>query len=155
MKGHQNIIEALNERLAEELTAINQYFVHAELCDSWGYKRLHGMIRKRSIDEMKHAEKLIERILFLDGKPNVSTLNKINIGQEVPVIFENDRIGEDDAIRAYNQSIRLAMEVGDSGTRELLESILRDEEGHLDVIESQLEQIKQMGIQNYLVEQIN
>jgi bacterioferritin len=154
MKGHDKIIETLNERLAEELSAINQYFVHAELCESWGYKQLHAIIRKRSIDEMKHAEKLITRILFLEGRPIVSNLNKINIGYEISIIHENDRIAEDMAIRGYNQSIRLAMELGDSGSRELFESILKDEEGHIDVIEAQLQQIKQVGVQNYLGEQI-
>ena len=98
MKGHEKVIEALNARLAEELTAINQYFVHAEMCENWGYERLHGMIRKRSIDEMKHAEKLIARILFLDGKPIVSALNKIHIGPEVPKIHENDRSAEEAAV---------------------------------------------------------
>ena len=112
------------------------------------------MIRKRSIDEMKHAEKLIARILFLEGKPIVSVLNKINIGPEIAVIHDNDRIAEDEAIRGYNQSIRLAMELGDNGTRELFESILKEEEGHIDNIEAQLQQIKQMGVENYLVEQI-
>lgn len=155
MKGHDKIIEALNARLAEELTAINQYFVHAEMCENWGYERLHGMIRKRSIDEMKHAEKLIARILFLDGKPIVSNLNKIHIGAEVAKMHENDRGSEEEAIRGYNDSIRLAVELGDNGTRELLESILREEEGHIDLLEAQLDQIKQMGVQNYLVEQID
>ena len=154
MKGHDKIIEALNARLAEELTAINQYFVHAELCENWGYERLYGAIRKRSIDEMKHAERLIERILFLDGKPIVSVLNKINIGQEIPKILQNDRDAEDEAIRGYNQSIHLAIELGDNGTRELFASILSEEEGHMDSIEAQLDQIKQMGIQNYLGEQV-
>ena len=154
MKGHEKIIEALNARLAEELTSINQYFVHAELCESWGYERLHGLIRKRSIDEMKHAEKLIARILFLNGKPIVSNLNNIHIGPEVSKIHENDRIAEEVAIRGYNESIRLAVELGDNGSRELLESILREEESHIDFLEAQLEQIKQMGVQNYLVEQI-
>lgn len=154
MKGHEKIIETLNTRLAEELTAINQYFVHAELCESWGYKHLYAMIRKRSMDEMKHAEKLIERILFLEGKPLVGVLNKISIGHEVPTMHQNDQSSEDDAIRGYNESIRLAMELGDNGTRELFESILKDEESHLDIIESQLVQIKQMGFQNYLSKQI-
>lgn len=155
MKGNEKVIEALNARLAEELTAVNQYFVHAEMCENWGYERLHGMIRKRSIDEMKHAEKLIARILFLDGKPIVSNLNKIFIGSDVPKFHENDRQAEEDAIRGYNESIRLAVEVGDNGSRELLESILKDEEEHIDLIEAQLDQISQMGISQYLVEQID
>jgi len=155
MKGNERIIEHLNARLAEELTAINQYFVHAEMCENWGYERLHAMIRKRSIDEMKHAEKLIARILFLDGKPIVSNLNKIHIGTEVPKMHENDHLAEEGAIRGYNESIRLAVEVGDNGSRELLEAILKDEEEHIDDLEAQLDQIRQMGPQNYLAEQID
>lgn len=155
MKGNERIIETLNTRLAEELTAINQYFVHAEMCENWGYERLHAMIRKRSIDEMKHAEKLIARILFLEGKPIVSVLNKMHIGGEVSKFHENDRAAEEAAIRGYNESIRLAVELGDNGTRELLDSILRDEEAHIDLIEAQLDQIGQMGVQNYLVEQLD
>jgi len=155
MKGHEQIIHQLNMRLAEELTAINQYFVHAEMCENWSYKRLHGMIFKRSIEEMKHAEKLIARILFLEGIPIVSELNKIHIGAEVPKMHINDQAAEGAAIRGYNESIRVAVEVGDNGSRELLESILKEEEQHLDVIEAQLDQISQMGIQNYLVGQID
>ena len=155
MKGNETVIEHLNRRLAEELTAINQYFVHAELCENWGYERLHGMIRKRSIDEMKHAEKLIARIIFLEGKPIVSNLNKIHIGEEVAKMHKNDHAAEESAIKGYNESIRVATELGDNGTRELLESILREEEAHIDQLESQLDQIKQMGVQNYLVEQID
>lgn len=155
MKGNAKIIDHLNMRLAEELTAINQYFVHAEMCENWAYERLHGMIRKRAIDEMKHAEKLIARILFLEGRPIVSELNKVHIGPEVPKMHENDRLAEEDAIKGYNESIRLAVEVGDNGTRELLESILEEEEDHIDLIEAQLDQIRQMGVQNYLVEQID
>jgi bacterioferritin len=155
MKGNEKVIEHLNMRLAEELTAINQYFVHGEMCENWGYERLHEMIRKRSIDEMKHAEKLIARIIFLEGKPIVSKLNKVHIGAEVGKMHGNDHSAELAAIKGYNESIRLCVEVGDNGTRELLESILKDEEGHIDSIESQLDQIKQMGVQNYLVEQID
>lgn len=155
MKGNERIIEALNARLAEELTAINQYFVHAEMCENWSYERLHSMIRKRSIDEMKHAEKLIARILFLEGKPIVSNLNKMHIGSEVPKMHESDRAAEEAAIKGYNESIKLAVELGDNGTREILESILREEEEHIDLLEAQLDQINQMGVQNYLVEQID
>ncbi|WP_298439160.1 bacterioferritin [Geobacter sp.] len=155
MKGNETIIEHLNARLAEELTAVNQYFVHAEMCENWKYERLHAVIRKRSIDEMKHAEKLIARILFLEGKPIVSNLNKIHIGAEIPRMHEYDHAAEEAAIRGYNDSIRVAVELGDNGTRELLESILREEEGHIDVIEAQLDQIKQMGVPNYLGEQID
>jgi bacterioferritin len=141
--------------LAEELTAVNQYMVHAEMCDNWGYKELAEAIEKRAVDEMKHAEKLIARILFLDGRPIVSNLNQISIGPEVANMHENDREAEDGAIKVYNDSIRLAAELGDNATRALLESILKDEEDHIDWLEAQLDQIKQMGIQNYLAQQIS
>ncbi|KAB0667374.1 bacterioferritin [Oryzomonas japonica] len=155
MKGNDKIIEHLNLRLAEELTAVNQYMVHSEMCDNWGYERLHHAIEKRAIDEMKHAEKLIARILFLEGRPIVSDLNKIHIGAEVPKMHENDWSAEEVAIKGYNKSIKLAVEVGDNGTRELLEAILREEEAHIDWLEAQLDQIKQMSPQNYLVEQMH
>ncbi|MDQ1254325.1 MAG: bacterioferritin [Euryarchaeota archaeon] len=155
MKGNDKIIEHLNARLAEELTAVNQYMVHAEMCDNWGYKELAEAIEKRAVDEMKHAEKLIARILFLDGRPIVSNLNQIFIGPEVANMHENDREAEDGAIKVYNDSIRLAAELGDNATRALLESILKDEEDHIDWLEAQLDQIKQMGIQNYLAQQIS
>ncbi|HTP66752.1 MAG TPA: bacterioferritin [Geobacteraceae bacterium] len=155
MKGNKKLIEHLNARLAEELTAINQYMVHSEMCDSWGYGKLHKQIEKRAIAEMKHAEKLISRILFLEGIPIVSELNKIHIGAEIPKMHENDRLAEDGAIKSYNESIKLAAEVGDNGTRDLLTAILKDEEDHIDELEAQLDQIKQMGIQNYLVDQLD
>jgi len=155
MKGNEKIIKDLNARLAEELTAISQYMVHAEMCDNWQYKRLDGMIQKRAVDEMKHAEKLIARILFLEGIPIVSNLNKMHIGAEIPKMHQNDHEAEEGAIKGYNESIRLAVEVGDNGSRELLESILKDEEAHIDLIEAQLDQIKQMGLPNYLVEQLD
>lgn len=154
MKGNEQIIEQLNERLAEELTAINQYMVHAEMCDNWKYARLHDLIMKRSIVEMKHAEKLIERILFLEGRPIVSRLKDINIGAEVPEMHRNDLVAEQGAILSYNETIRLATEMKDAGTREILVAILRDEEGHIDEIEAQIDQIRQVGLQNYLAEQI-
>jgi len=154
MKGNDKVIEHLNARLAEELTAVNQYFVHAEMCDNWKYGRLHGVIRSRSIAEMKHAEKLIERILFLEGQPIVSNLNKLYIGKDVPKMHENDHGAEEVAIKGYNDSIKVAVEAGDNGTRDLLQSILTEEEGHIDWIEAQQDQIKQVGVQNYLTEQI-
>jgi bacterioferritin len=153
MQGNEKVIEHLNARLADELTAVNQYMVHAEMCDNWGYERLHGAIQKRAIDEMKHAERLIGRILFLEGRPTVSKLNTIEIGAEVEQMLRNDRKAEATAIKDYNADIRLAVELGDNGTRELFEALLTDEEKHIDWIEAQLDQIKQMGIQNYLVEQ--
>ena len=153
MKGHDKVITQLNERLADELTAINQYIVHAELCENWGYKKLHDAIQKRAIGEMKHAERLIARIIFLEGMPIVSELRKIHIGQDVEKQHKNDWQAERDAITNYNADIRVCVEKGDNGTREILESNLKDEEDHIDWLEAQLDQIKQMGIQNYLVEQ--
>jgi bacterioferritin len=155
MKGNERIIERLNARLADELTAVNQYMVHAEMCDNWGYERLHEAIQGRAIEEMKHAEKLIARILFLEGMPIVSNLNPIHIGADVEAQHRNDWEAENEAIQVYNEDIALAVELGDNGTRELLESILVDEEAHIDWIEAQLDQISQMGIPNYLVEQID
>jgi len=155
MKGNPQIIEKLNALLADELTAINQYMVHSEMCADWGYERLHEVTEKRAIDEMKHAEKLIGRILFLEGTPIVSALNKIMIGSKIEKQIQNDVNAETEAVEAYNQAIRLAVEVGDNGTRDLLEEILGDEENHLDWLEAQLDQIEQMGLQNYLVEQID
>ena len=155
MKGNEKIIEKLNDLLADELTAINQYMVHAEMCDNWRYEKLHKAIEKRAIMEMKHAEKLIARILFLEGCPVVSNLKKIHIGAEVSVQLQNDREAEHDAIKSYNNGVRVAVELADNGTRDLLGSILVDEEDHIDWIEGQLDQIKQMGIKIYLAEQID
>lgn len=155
MKGNEKIIEKLNVLLADELTAVNQYIVHSEMCADWGYGRLHEAIEQRAIEEMKHAEKLIGRIIFLEGRPIVSNLNQITIGADVETQLKNDWAAEEGAVKAYNEGIRLATEVGDNGTRELLESILKDEEAHIDWLEAQLDQIQQMGIQNYLVEQID
>lgn len=154
MKGNEQIIAELNALLADELTAINQYMVHSEMCANWGYERLHQAIEKRAIEEMKHAEALIGRVIFLEGKPIVTNLNPISIGPDVESQHKNDLAAEEAAVKAYNAGIRLATEVGDNGTRELLESILKDEEVHVDWLEAQLDQIEQMGIQNYLVEQI-
>jgi bacterioferritin len=154
MKGNEKVIEQLNLRLKEELAAINQYFLHAEMCENWRYETLKEVIKKRSIQEMKHAEKLIERILFLEGRPKVSELGKLGIGESVEKIHQHDLNAEAAAITGYNESIGVAMEAGDNGTKELLESILHEEEEHVDWIEAQFDQIKQMGIQIYLGEQI-
>jgi bacterioferritin len=154
MKGNDKVIERLNARLSDELAAINQYIVHSEMCANWGYEKLHKAIEKRAIEEMKHAESLIGRILFLEGKPVVSILAKIDIGADVEAQHKKDWAAEEGAIKAYNADIRLTVETGDNGTRELLESILKDEETHIDWLEAQLDQIRQMGIQNYLVEQM-
>jgi len=155
MKGNPKIIERLNALLSDELTAVNQYIVHSEMCANWHFDKLHKLVEKRAIDEMKHAEKLIARILFLEGTPIVSNLNKIKIGAEIPAQLENDLGAEMGAVQGYNDGIRQAVELGDNGTRELLESILSDEEDHVDWLEAQLDQIKQMSVQNYLVEQID
>jgi bacterioferritin len=153
MHGFGPIIATLNKLLREELTAINQYMVHAEMCDNWGYEKLHADIQKRAIDEMKHAEKLINRILFLEGAPTVSKLDAINIGKDVKGILENDLAAENTAVASYNTAIVQALEMRDGGTRELLEDILKDEERHLDRLEAQRDQVAQMGIQNYLAQQ--
>jgi bacterioferritin len=155
MKGSEKIIAFLNDALSDELSAINQYMVHSEMCANWQYQRLHESIEKRAIDEMKHAEKLIGRILFIEGIPIVSELKPIHIGAEVASQIANDLYAETDAIKAYNNGIRMAVEEADNGTRELLESILKDEEAHLDWLEAQSEQIEQVGIQNYLAQQFS
>ncbi|MCX7707154.1 MAG: bacterioferritin [Anaerolineae bacterium] len=155
MKGNEKVIEALNEMLADELTAINQYMVHSEMCANWGYQELHEAIEKRAITEMRHAEKLIGRIIFLEGIPIVSRLNPLHIGGDVETQLRNDLASETGAVKMYNDGIRLAVDMGDNGTRALLEAILHDEEDHVDWLEAQLDQIAQMGIQNYLVEQVD
>ncbi len=154
MKGNAKVIEKLNDLLADELTAISQYMVHAEMCDNWGYERLDELAEKRAIDEMKHAEKLIGRILFLEGIPIVSQLKKMHIGPDVQTQLENDMKSEEEAIRSYNDGIRLCVEQGDNGTKELLDSILLEEEKHLDELEAQTDQIKHMGLQIYLSQQL-
>ncbi len=154
MKGNQKIIDRLNLFLSDELTAINQYMVQAEMCESWGYKHLHDSIQKRAIEEMKHAEKLIARIIFLEGRPEVGKLGKINIGASAEELLRNDYDSEKEAIVAYNEGIGLASENGDNGTKELLENILLDEERHIDQLETQISQMNQLGVENFLVEQV-
>lgn len=154
MKGNEKIIAVLNDFLADELTAINQYMVHSEMCANWGYDKLHEATEKRAIGEMKHAEKLIGRILFLEGQPTVSNLKTISIGANVEVQLKHDLEAEAEAIKAYNDGIRLCIELGDHGSRELIEDNLEDEEEHLDWLEAQLDQINQMGLQNYLLAQV-
>ena len=153
MKGNDKLIDVLNELLADELTAINQYMVHAEMCEDWGYEKLHEHFEKRSIDEMKHAEKLIGRILFLEGRPIVTNLNKIHIGEEVPKQLANDLAAEADAIKAYNDAIKLAGDVKDFATREILEDILGDEDRHVDDIEAMRDRIGQMTLPIFLTTQ--
>jgi len=155
MKGNEQIIGLLNNFLADELTAISQYMVHSEMCANWGYNRLHEAIEKRAIDEMKHAEKLIARILFLEGQPVVSRLNQLNIGATVETQLKHDLESEAGAIKAYNDGIRLCLDLGDNGSRELIDANLHDEEEHLDWLEAQLDQINQMGYQNYLLGQVS
>jgi len=154
MKGKQEVIDRLNELLADELTAINQYILHAEMCGDWGYEKLHESIEARAIQEMKHAEMLIERILFLEGMPNVSTLNKITIGENVKKQLENDHAAEVDAVALYNDSVALTSKLGDNGSKLLVESILKDEEAHIDWIEEKLDQIEQMGYERFLNKQV-
>jgi bacterioferritin len=154
MKGDPKLIEVLNSLLADELTAINQYIVHAEMCEDWGYGKLHEGFEKRAIDEMKHAEKLIGRILFLGGKPIVSDLKAIHIGDEVPKQIDNDRLAEVDAIKAYNDAIVLAGEVRDYATRDILMQILNDEDQHLDELEELQDQIEQMTLPFFLTTQV-
>ena len=154
MKGNKQLIEVLNSLLADELTAINQYMVHAEMCEDWGYEKLHEHFEKRSIDEMKHAEKLIGRILFLEGIPIVSNLKEIKIGSDVPQQLANDLGAEMGAVTAYNDAIKLAVEVGDNATKQLLESILQDEDNHIDGIEELQDQIDHMGLPTFLTTQV-
>lgn len=150
MKGNPQLIQKLDELLAEELTAINQYIVHSEMCANWGYGRLHDAVEKRAIQEMKHAEALIARIIFLEGQPTVHRLNAIHIGQDVEKQLRSDLEAELGAVRQYNEAIRLADEVRDAVTRDLLERILKDEDEHVDWLEEQLDQIGQMGVGLYL-----
>lgn len=154
MKGNEKIINTLNNLLADELTSINQYMVHSEMCNNWGYNRLHEKVEKRAILEMKHAEKIIARILFLEGRPIVSKLNKIHIGADVKSQLTNDLSAELDAQIQYNNGIKEAVEIGDNVTRELFESILKDEEEHIDWLEAQRDQIEHYGMENYLANQI-
>jgi bacterioferritin len=154
MKGDPKLIKVLNSLLADELTAINQYMVHSEMCDDWGYGKLHKVIEKRAITEMKHAEKLIGRILFLEGKPIVSQLKPLHIGGEVPEMFANDLDAEAGAVKAYNAGIIVAGDVKDYATRDILQTILDDEDGHLDEIESICSQIGQMGLPVFLSIQV-
>lgn len=150
MKGNEKLIKALDNLLAEELTAINQYMVHSEMCANWGYDRLHERVEKRAVQEMLHGEKLIARILFLEGSPTVSTLNAIHIGSDVPKQLQYDLEAELQAVQLYNEAIHLADEVGDAATRDLLLQILKEEDEHVDWLEEQNDQIAQMGLPMYL-----
>jgi len=153
MKGNPKVIEQLNKALREELTAINQYFLHAEMCENWGYRKLSDFIKKQSIGEMKHAEKLIERILFLDGTPSMEPL-KLTVGANVRQAIESDLNLELSAVSEYNAAIQIAVQEKDNGTRDLLVVLLKDEESHVDFLESQLHQINELGYERYLTMQM-
>ena len=155
MKGDPEIIEALNDVLTAELTAINQYYIHFKMCENWGYKRLADHHRAESIEEMQHADKLMERILFLEGVPNMQRLNPVRVGENVKEQHELDLALELEAQARLNQGIQLCRDKGDNGTRALFESILVDEEEAIDWAEAQLEQIETIGIENYLAEQLH
>jgi bacterioferritin len=155
MQGDPAVIELLNDVLTSELTAVNQYFVHAKLCQHWGYERLAEKIRNESIDEMKHAEELADRILYLDGMPNFQRLYSVRVGETVPEQFELDLQVERESIKRLNDGIATCVAAGDNGTRELLAHMLVDEEEHADWLETQLEAIRQIGVENYLTEQLH
>jgi bacterioferritin len=150
MKGDPRVHEVLNALLARELTVVNQYMVHSEMCDNWGYDKLHDAIQKRAVTEMKHAESLIGRILFLDGVPVVSELEKIHIGADVPAMFFNDHEAELDAVKRYNEGILICGDAKDYATREILEHILDEEDDHVDTIEAVQDQIGQMSLPIFL-----
>jgi len=154
MKGDAKVIDILNEILTGELTTINQYFLHGRMCKNWGYERLGQKIYKESIDEMKHADRLIERILFLEGLPNVQKLGKVNIGTSVPEILKNDLAAEMHAVPLLNKSVEECRKLGDNGSEYLLKEILVSEEEHVDWLEAQLELIKQVGEAHYMAQQI-
>jgi len=154
MKGDKQVITLLNDVLTAELTAVNQYFLHARLCHHWGYGRLYERVRKESIEEMRHADELIERILYLEGVPNVQRYGKVDVGQTVPEQFQLDLQVEYDAVKRLNEGIEACRTAGDNGTRTLLERILHEEEAHVDWLETQQETIKQVGAERYLSEQL-
>jgi bacterioferritin len=153
MKGNPKVITELNKALQEELTAINQYFLHAEMCENWGYHKLADFIKKQSIGEMKHAETLIERILFLDGSPSMMPL-ELKVGGTVKSMIESDLALEVGAVKAYNESVAIATQEGDNGSRDLFVQLLKDEEEHVDFLEAQMHQIKELGYERYLTMQM-
>jgi len=155
VKGDAKVIAVLNQVLKAELTAINQYFLHAEMCENWGYEKLAKHMRKESIEEMRHAEKLMERILYLDGTPNMTDYFKINIGQNVKAQIQNDLNVEYDAVKRLNAGVETCVNAGDNGSRDLLEGILTDEEEHIDYLEAQLHAIGEMGIENFLAQHLH
>jgi bacterioferritin len=155
MKGKAEVLEVLQKMLKEELGALSQYMLHAEMRENWGYKRLAAHTKKSSVEEMKHAEKLIERLLYLEGTPNLSELPNLSIGKDVKQQLENDLTLELSAVAAYNEALATARKAGDNGSADLLQDILEDEEGHVDFLETQLGLIEQLGLENYLAQQIN
>ena len=155
MHGNEKVLKFLGEALKAELTAINQYFLHGKMCDNWGYFRLGADYRKESIEEMVHAEKLIDRIIFLEGTPNMSDIGKINVGPNVKAMFESDLALELHAVKHLNDAIRTSVELGDNASRALFEDILADEEEHVDHLEGQLHAIQETGIENYLAQQLH
>jgi bacterioferritin len=155
MKGNADVIKVLNDVLRKELTGINQYFIHAKMCKNWGYEVLADVHWHESIDEMKHADRLIERIIFLEGVPNVAAYDKISVGANVKQQLENDRGLEQAALTVLKPGIKTCLEVNDDASRELLEHFVLDEEHHIDWIETQLHQIEEVGLQNYLAQQIH
>lgn len=154
MKGDPKVLDYLQEVLTAELTAINQYFLHAEMLENWGYERLAKITRKESIEEMRHAEALLHRMLYLEGSPNMARLFDLHIGQNVKQMFENDLNLEYQAVPRLNKAINAAVEAGDNGSRDLFQSILNDEEHHVDFLEAQLHMIQEIGYENYLAQQI-
>jgi bacterioferritin len=154
MQGNPKVIAALNEALTEELTAINQYFLHAEMCENWHYDILGDYIKKQSIDEMKHAEVLIERILFLDATPNMTEPMKLTVGRTVKEQIESDLKLEIEAVGMYNRAVQIARDEGDNTSRELFERLLKDEEDHVDWLEAQVHQMQEIGYERYLSRQI-
>ena len=154
MKGNKKVVDVLNQVLRKELTGINQYFIHAKMCENWGYDRLRNLIRKESVEEMHHADRVIERILFLEGTPNISAYDKIAIGADVKQQLDSDLALEIAALAVLRDGIKICVEAADDASRELLEHILVDEEEHVDWIEAQLHQINEVGYQNYLAQQI-
>ncbi len=154
MKGDQKVIDLLNEVLTNELTAVNQYFLHARICENWGYERLYKKLRDESMDEMKDADQLVERILYLEGLPNMQRLGKVDVGENVPEMLRLDLEVERNAIGVLNRGIELCRKVSDNGSAELLEDILEGEEEHANWLEAQLTAIQQVGVENYLAEQI-
>ncbi len=154
MKGKPEVLEVLAKMLKEELGAISEYFIHAEMCENWGYKKLSDHTKKESINEMKHAEKLIERILFLEGTPNLNDMPKLAVGKDVKAQFQNDLDLEKNAVAEYNTAIAVSRKAGDHASADLLQTILADEEEHVDFLEEQLNLIDSIGIQNYLAQQL-